>query len=115
VKGKNFISGPIQNIEKGQSYRETIKRICREKGYVVIDPWEREKIIYSAGKASMVNFNFISRDLEDIKNCDILVAYMPKLSAGTCMELFYAKQMGKKDDLHMQNQESKPMDSGPLG
>jgi hypothetical protein len=25
-----------------------------------------------------------------------LVAYLPKLSAGTCMELFYAKQVGKK-------------------
>ena len=84
-------------MEKRQSYRETINRIYREKGYVVIDPWEREKIIYrNLVKASMVNFNFIQRGLEDIKNCDILVAYMPKLSAGTCMELFYAKHMGKR-------------------
>ncbi|MGB9676182.1 MAG: hypothetical protein ACPL0C_03240 [Candidatus Bathyarchaeales archaeon] len=40
--------------------------------------------------------DFIKRDLEDIEKCDVLVAYMPRLSAGTCMELFYAKQKGKK-------------------
>ncbi len=35
---------------------------------MVIDPWEREKIIYrDLEKASMVNFNFIQRGLEDIK------------------------------------------------
>ena len=41
-------------------------------------------------------FDFIKRDLEDIERCDILVAYLPRLSAGTCMELFYAKLKGKK-------------------
>ncbi|RLI11898.1 hypothetical protein DRO25_01135 [Candidatus Bathyarchaeota archaeon] len=40
--------------------------------------------------------DFIRRDLEDIEKCDVLVAYLPKLSAGTCMELFYAKLKGKK-------------------
>jgi len=40
--------------------------------------------------------DFIRRDLEDIEKCDVLIAYMPRLSAGTCMELFYAKMKGKK-------------------
>lgn len=40
--------------------------------------------------------DFIRRDLEDIEKCDVLIAYMPRLSAGTCMELFYAKLKGKK-------------------
>ncbi|MEM2104071.1 MAG: hypothetical protein QW717_04190 [Candidatus Bathyarchaeia archaeon] len=40
--------------------------------------------------------DFIKRDLEDIERCDILIAYLPRLSAGTCMELFYAKMNGKK-------------------
>jgi len=40
--------------------------------------------------------DFIKRDLEDIEKCDVLIAYMPKLSAGTCMELFYAKMRGRK-------------------
>jgi nucleoside 2-deoxyribosyltransferase len=39
---------------------------------------------------------FIRRDLEDIEKCDVLIAYLPRLSAGTCMELFYAKLKGKK-------------------
>jgi len=40
--------------------------------------------------------DFIKRDLEDIEKCDVLIAYLPKLSAGTCMELFYAKMKGKQ-------------------
>lgn len=40
--------------------------------------------------------DFIERDLKDIEKCDVLIAYLPKLSAGTCMELFYAKMKGKK-------------------
>ena len=39
---------------------------------------------------------FIRRDLEDIEKCDVLIAYLPRISAGTCMELFYAKLKGKK-------------------
>jgi hypothetical protein len=34
--------------------------------------------------------------LEDIERCTVLIAYLPKLSAGTCMELFYAKIKKKK-------------------
>jgi len=34
--------------------------------------------------------------LEDIEKCNVLIAYLPRISAGTCMELFYAKLKGKK-------------------
>jgi nucleoside 2-deoxyribosyltransferase len=34
--------------------------------------------------------------LEDIEKCDISIAYLPRLSAGTCMELSYAKLKEKK-------------------
>lgn len=44
----------------------------------------------------MPTADFVKRDLEDIEKSDILIAYLPKLSAGTCMELFYAKLKGKK-------------------
>ncbi len=40
--------------------------------------------------------DFIRRDLMDIENCDLLVAYLPKLSPRKCMELFYAKLKGKR-------------------
>jgi len=39
---------------------------------------------------------FVKRDLNDAKRCDIMVVFMPILSAGACMELFYAKSKGKK-------------------
>jgi nucleoside 2-deoxyribosyltransferase len=100
MRGKAFISGPIQGMETRQSYREAIRRICIRCGYEPIDPWQREKIIYRGEEhgwwEKVPAADFIKRDLEDIEKCDVLIAYMPKLSAGTCMELFYAKMRGKK-------------------
>lgn len=87
-------------METKQSYRETIKRICVRCGYTPIDPWQREKILYSGEEPGwwekVPAADFIKRDLEDIEKCDVLIAYLPQLSAGTCMELFYAKMKGKK-------------------
>ncbi|RJS84682.1 hypothetical protein CW702_02145 [Candidatus Bathyarchaeota archaeon] len=102
-KKKVFISGPIQGMEHHQEYRSLIRHILLKYGYVPIDPWEREKIIYSA-RAEIKGAwwrnvpppDFIKRDLEDISKCDMLVAYLPRISAGTCMELFYAKMKGKR-------------------
>jgi len=100
MKRRVFISGPIQGVETEQSYRDAIRKICIRCGYQVIDPWEREKIIYKGAEpgwwSRVPAADFISRDLEDIEKCDVLVAYLPRLSAGTCMELFYAKLRGKK-------------------
>jgi nucleoside 2-deoxyribosyltransferase len=100
MTGKVFISGPIQGMETKQNYRKVIREICVQCGYDVIDPWEREKIIYEGSEPEwwekVPAADFIKRDLEDIEKCDVLVAYIPKLSAGTCMELFYAKHKGKK-------------------
>ena len=83
-------------MESDQSYREAIRSICLRCGFEPVDPWLRERVIYGKGKAEVSSFDFIKRDLEDIERCDVLVAYMPRLSAGTCMELFYAKLKGKK-------------------
>jgi nucleoside 2-deoxyribosyltransferase len=94
-----FISGPIQGMENRQGYREKIKRICIRCGYQPIDPWQREKVLYRGERPDLwraSSLGFIKRDLEDIEKCDILIAYMPRLSAGTCMELFYAKMKGKQ-------------------
>jgi len=100
LKRKAFISGPIQGMEKEQSYRHVIREICIRCGYEPLDPWQREKVIYKGTKPDwwmkVPAADFIKRDLEDIEKCDILIAYLPRLSAGTCMELFYAKLKGKK-------------------
>jgi nucleoside 2-deoxyribosyltransferase len=100
MKKKAFISGPIQGMENEQSYREAIGKICVRLGYETVDPWLREKISYNRDEpcwwTKVPATGFVERDLEDIAKCDVLIAYLPKLSAGTCMELFYAKQKGKR-------------------
>jgi nucleoside 2-deoxyribosyltransferase len=99
MKKKAFISGPIQGMENEQSYREDIGKICVRLGYEKIDPWHREKVIYTGDEpywwTKVPAVDFVERDLRDIDECDVLIAYLPKLSAGTCMELFYAKRKGK--------------------
>ena len=100
MKRKAFISGPIQGMENDQEYREKISKICLQSGYEPIDPWLREKAIYRGDQncwwTKVPAADFVERDLADIERCDVLIAYLPKLSAGTCMELFYAKLKGKK-------------------
>lgn len=97
---KAFVSGPIHGMEKSQGYRDRLKKILIEHGFTVLDPWNRERVVYSStGQTWWLHVppeGFIKRDLEDIEASDLLVAYLPSLSAGTCMELFYAKKMGKK-------------------
>ena len=44
----------------------------------------------------MPTFDFVNRDLEDADRCDVMVVYLPILSAGACMEMFYAKRKGKQ-------------------
>jgi nucleoside 2-deoxyribosyltransferase len=100
MKRKVFISGPIQGVESEQAYRDAIREICARRGYEVVDPWQREKVMYRGTDVGWWNrvpaADFIRRDLEDIEKCDVLIAYFPRLSAGTCMELFYAKLKGKR-------------------
>ena len=95
-----FISGPILGREKQQEYRKTIADVCTKLGFEVIDPWKREKVLYNGTEECWWNkvptFDFVQRDLDDADRCDIMVVYLPILSAGACMEMFYAKRKGKK-------------------
>ena len=100
MKKKVFISGPILGMETEQGYRGVITKICVELGLDVIDPWRREKVLYKGDEhcwwSKVPAPKFIQRDLDDAERCDIMVVYLPKLSAGACMEMFYAKRKGKK-------------------
>ena len=97
---KVFISGPILGMETKQGYRKTIADLCARIGFGVIDPWKREKVLYKGDEAcwwaKCVPLEFVQRDLDDADRCDIMVVYLPKVSAGACMEMFYAKRKGKK-------------------
>ncbi len=100
MKERVFVSGPIQGMETRQDYRETLRELLVRYGYEPVDPWKREKVLYRGPPEewwrNVPPKGFIQRDLEDIEGCDALVAYLPRLSAGTCMELFYAKLKAKK-------------------
>ncbi len=94
-----FISGPIIDMEKNQDYRKSITKIAEKVGFEVIDPWKRERVIYQGTEDCWWDkvpvFDFIQRDLDDADRCDVMVVYLPILSAGACMEMFYAKRKGK--------------------
>lgn len=69
-------------------------------GFDVIDPWNREKVFYKGDEECWWNtyttYDFVQRDLSDADRYDIMVVYLPKLSAGACMEMFYAERKDKK-------------------
>ena len=95
-----FVSGPILGMELDQGYRAVVAAVCMSLGFEVIDPWRREKSLYKGGELwwwpNVPAEGFVQRDLEDAERCDVMVVYLPKLSAGACMEMFYAKRKGKK-------------------
>jgi len=97
---KLFISGPIIGMEKQQDYRVTVTKIAQKAGFEVIDPWKRERVIYNGTEEcwwdKVPTFDFVQRDLDDADRCDVMVVYLPVLSAGACMEMFYAKRKGKQ-------------------
>ena len=97
---KVFISGPSIGMEKQQDYRKTITDIVCKLGMEIIDPWKRERVLYNGTEDCWWDkvpvFDFVQRDLDDADRCDIMVVYLPILSAGACMEMFYAKRRGKK-------------------
>jgi len=86
-------------MEKQQDYRVSITEIALKLGFAVIDPWKRERVIFNGTEEcwwdKVPTFNFVQRDLDDADRCDVMVVYLPILSAGACMEMFYAKRKGK--------------------
>ena len=100
LKKQVFISGPIIGMEKQQDYRKTITDVVQKIGLQIIDPWKRERVLYNGTEEcwwdKVPTFDFVQRDLDDADRCDIMVVHLPILSAGACMEMFYAKRKGKK-------------------
>jgi hypothetical protein len=100
MKKHLFISGPIIGMEKQQNYRIVVTEVATKLGFDIIDPWKRERVIYNGTEEcwwdKVPTFDFVQRDLDDADLCDVMVVYLPILSAGACMEMFYAKRKGKK-------------------
>ena len=100
MKRKAFISGPIQGVETEQSYRDVIREICVHCGYEPVNPWQREKVIYKGTEPDwwmrIPMVDFIKRDLEDIEKCDVLIAYLPRLSTVIAVGLLILSELNCK-------------------
>lgn len=96
MKLRVFLAGPIQGFEDRQDYRAVLADMLEKAGCEVVDPWQRERLIYRGVFEPSRLKTLVEGDLKDIDICDVFLAYMPTLSAGVCMELFYAKRSGKK-------------------
>jgi glycerophosphoryl diester phosphodiesterase len=92
-----YIAGPIQGLEEKQEYREVLAGLLQEYGFKPVDPWLREQAYYREPAANTGEaYKLVRRDLLDLQYCELMVAYMPRLSAGVAMEIYYAKSKGKK-------------------
>ena len=94
-KPRAYIAGPVKGLEENQEYRVTLAKILEKYGFEVFDPLKREKKFY-AGIEYKDAFKLAKRDLLDLEYCELLVAYLPKVSAGTAIELHHAKVKGRK-------------------
>jgi glycerophosphoryl diester phosphodiesterase len=92
-----YIAGPIQGLEEKQEYREVLAGLLEECGFKPLDPWLREQAYYRSLTADVNEaYKLVRRDLLDLQYCELLVAYMPRLSAGVAMEIYHAKLKNKK-------------------
>lgn len=88
-----YLCGPINGRSDAEvlRWREFVKRIWIGR---CIDPMRRDY----RGKEQEpgVAADIVLSDIEDIKNCDVVLAYFDRPSVGTSMEIFYAKSVLKK-------------------
>jgi len=103
-----YLAGPISFAEDLQDYRKSLTEGLQKVSpkFKIHDPWEREQVSAHTIKSSMeiaaleekkaAAEDIITKDLEDISNCDMLVAYMFRIGVGTSMEIFWAgRVLGK--------------------
>ena len=81
-----YLAGPINGCTDAEAldWREDLT--ARLEGHTVISPMTRDY----RGKEDENVADIVNGDKEDIKKSSIVVAYCPKPSVGTSMEVFYA-------------------------
>ncbi len=92
------------------SYRDDVKKYVENNNLniILIDPFNNndfdanikndDDVLKAIKKIRSYDEieNIVSRDLQLIKKCSAVVAYIEKITTGTMMELVYAKILGKK-------------------
>jgi len=93
-----YIAGPIQGYESRQEYRSRIRNSLARAGIRALDPWEEEKRQneFANGHSPPQAQRLIRKRLKQVEDCDGIVAYLPKESAGTLYELIWARIHRKK-------------------
>lgn len=83
-----YLCGPIAGCSDSEckDWRENIKSELTITEFETIDPMRRD---YRGCEEDCVN-EIVQLDKIDIDNSDVVIAYCPKPSVGTSMEIFYA-------------------------
>lgn len=93
---KVYLGGPIFNVSQRDAvaWRAKARTILEERGIGVNDPTERTPLRDTPGQEEGI----ILKDLEEIREADILIAYIPDntIMFGTPMEIFFAAYVEKK-------------------
>jgi nucleoside 2-deoxyribosyltransferase len=93
---KVIVCGAI--ADKGISKIRKIQSLLKEKGFHVIDQISDEdysKVKDFRDKKNLAD-EIVKHDLDFIKESDIVVALIDKPSFGVAMEIYFAKNLGKK-------------------
>jgi nucleoside 2-deoxyribosyltransferase len=93
---KVIVCGAI--ADKGISKIRKIQSLLKEKGFHVIDQISDEdysKVKDFRDKKNLAE-EIVKHDLDFIKESDIVVALIDKPSFGVAMEIYFAKNLGKK-------------------
>jgi nucleoside 2-deoxyribosyltransferase len=88
---KVYLCGGINGLSDADAkdWREEAKQLLA--GHECVDPMRRD---YRGREAENVEA-IVQGDIDDIDECDIVLAMCPRPSWGTGMEIFYAHQCGK--------------------
>jgi len=91
-----YLAGPIQGREENQGYREELAQYLTKKhGFNVYDPWKDEAIFYKDIDYEKACY-LTAKDKAKVRECDILIAYLPTCSVGAVREIEWALGADKR-------------------
>lgn len=85
--GRVYLAGP----PFAEEYRRRAATILRASGLEPLDPMRRDFRGHTAGH----EVDIVDGDLEDIRDCDAVLAAFTAPDEGTAMEAWYAHSLGK--------------------
>jgi len=84
---KIYLSGPIKDCEESESKSWRTRAKERLAGrFILLDPMRRD---FRDNEIDSAN-EIVEFDLQDIRDCDLVLVNYSKPSIGTAMEVFYA-------------------------